>query len=50
MVVLFAALTAGLAGIGVAALRGGALLVGLCALVLAAWMATMALRAARRWR
>ena len=46
--VLFALLTVGLAGIGVAALAGGAVLIGVAALVLAAWMATLAVGGLRR--
>jgi hypothetical protein len=45
---LFAFLTAGLAGIGIAAIAGGALPVGVAALVLSAWMATLAFGALRR--
>ena len=44
---LFCALTAGLALIAVAALAGGAVIVGLAAAVLAVWMATLAVRAMR---
>ena len=44
---LFCALTAGLALIAVAALSGGALVVGLAAAVLAVWMASLAVRAMR---
>jgi hypothetical protein len=44
---LFCALTAGLALIAVAALAGGALIVGLAAAVLAVWMASLAVRTMR---
>ena len=46
--VLFVLLTAGLAGIGIYALVSGALPIGVAALVLAAWMATLAFGALRR--
>jgi hypothetical protein len=47
LALLFAGLAAGLALIGVAALEGGSPLVGLAALALAVWMATLAWRALR---
>ena len=45
---LFVVLSAGLAGIGIAAIAGGALPVGVAALVLSAWMGTLAFGALRR--
>jgi hypothetical protein len=47
MGLLFSCLTAGLVVIGVAALRGGATLIGVAGLVLAVWMATLAARGLR---
>jgi hypothetical protein len=46
--VLFVLLTAGLAGIGVYALVSGALPIGIAALVLSAWMGTLAFGALGR--
>jgi hypothetical protein len=46
--VLFVLLTAGLAGIGIYALVGGALPIGIAALVLSTWMGTLAFGALRR--
>ena len=46
--VLFALLAAGLALIGVAAVRGGQAAIGVAALALAIWMAWLALGALRR--
>jgi hypothetical protein len=47
---LFAALSAGLALIALAAWRGGAVPIALAALVLALWMAGNAVQASRRRR
>jgi hypothetical protein len=46
--VLFVLLTAGLAGIGIYALASGALPIGVAAVVLSAWMGTLAYGALRR--
>ena len=45
---LFLLITAGLAGIGIYALAGGALAIGIAALVLSAWMGTLAFGVLRR--
>jgi hypothetical protein len=44
---LFCALTAGLGLIAVAALAGGAIIIGVAAAVLAVWMGSLAVRAMR---
>ena len=46
--VLFVFLTVGLAGIGIYASVGGALPIGIAALVLSGWMGTLAFGALRR--
>lgn len=45
--VLFAAITLGLAGLAIAALRGGQHVIAVVAAVLASWMARLAARSVR---